>query len=163
MHFIVSDIVLRMVAWWWYGIEWLGCGHPPSSGWSGKGGWSRHWLRMRWKYEGELKNGSMVTHIRASTDDGQWTDHQRWVKNEMNMSTRVAEGWEISCGSDQYWLSSSCWNKFVLEDIWVLVRWIISDTIQMHPAMFKNYSPELSQVIEVILDDVRINMNYLSE
>ena len=101
MHFIVSDIVLRMVAWWWYGIEWLGCGHPPSSGWSGKGGWSRHWLRMRWKYEGELKNGSMVSHIRASTDDGQWTDHQRWVKNEMKMSTRVAEGWEMSCGSDQ--------------------------------------------------------------
>ena len=33
----------------------------------------------------------------------------------------------------------------------------------MHPTMFKIYSPELSQVIEVILDDVRINMNYLSE
>jgi len=50
---------------------------PHSLGGPGRGRWSRHWLMLNEKYERELKNGSTVAHIRESTDDEQWTDHQR--------------------------------------------------------------------------------------
>ena len=51
---------------------------------------------------------------------------QEWDENVYKGCWRMGDVmWKWSM-----WLSSWYWIKFVLEDIWVLVRWIVSDTIQ---------------------------------